>query len=103
MLIDTRTKSRAYMKAPKPGPMEGTPLLRLFLPRPGFTRYLMQRSRFTCMLRRLKAPTPGKNGLNRSLIRINCLAFLPRLKAKSSFVQGSLKGNKKRRPASGAS
>ena len=26
--------------------MEGTPLLRLFLPRPGFTRYLMQRSRF---------------------------------------------------------
>ena len=24
--------------------MEGTPLLRLFLPRPGFTRYLMQRS-----------------------------------------------------------
>ena len=30
MLIDTRTKSRAYMKAPKAGPMEGTPLLRLF-------------------------------------------------------------------------
>ena len=27
--------------------MEGTPLLRLFLPRPGFTRYLMQRSRST--------------------------------------------------------
>ena len=24
--------------------MEGTPLLRLFLPRPGFTRYVMQRS-----------------------------------------------------------
>ena len=24
--------------------MEGTPLLRFFLPRPGFTRYLMQRS-----------------------------------------------------------
>ena len=32
------------MKAPKAGPMEGTPLLRLFLPRPGFTRHLMQRS-----------------------------------------------------------
>ena len=30
MLIDTRTKSRAYEKAPKAGPMEGTPLLRLF-------------------------------------------------------------------------
>ena len=29
---------------PKAGPIEGTPLLRLFLPRPGFTRYLMQRS-----------------------------------------------------------
>ena len=24
--------------------MEGTPLLRLFLPRPGFTRYVVQRS-----------------------------------------------------------
>ena len=30
-------------------------------------------SRFTCMLRRLKASTPGKKGLNRSLIRINSL------------------------------
>ena len=44
MLIYTRTKSRAYMKAPRAGPMEGTPLLRLFLPRLGFTRYVMQSS-----------------------------------------------------------
>ena len=36
MLIYTSTKSRAYKKA--------TPLLRLFLPRLGFTRYVMQRS-----------------------------------------------------------
>ena len=34
----------SFTPVPKAGPMEGTPLLRLFLPRLGFTRYLMQRS-----------------------------------------------------------
>ena len=34
----------SFIPVPKAGPMEGTPLLRLFLPRPGFTRYVVQRS-----------------------------------------------------------
>ncbi len=47
-----------------------------------FSLRALHESHFICMLRRLKAPTVGKNGLNRSFISINslipCVFALPK-------------------------